>query len=271
MRSNRSLAGYARLTALAAIVWMAAGPILGREIAVSPGGLEFMRAREIAQSPDRLETTRSRPKAFGTEDYTVTIVPAIAFFPGAEGQAYFTSGSLGRFGPNDTLQNFYAPIDLPPGVTIDYIGLNSQTDAPFALGVELYARVPTGELSLVEALSSTVHAWGTDYNADPIRVSFHVPLAMILKVQQGIHPTPQFFGHVEVWWRREVRDPETVTFSDVPPDHPFFLFVEALAASGITAGCGGGNFCPDQPLTRGQMAVFLAKALGLHWGVAGPP
>jgi hypothetical protein len=36
-------------------------------------------------------------------------------------------------------------------------------------------------------------------------------------------------------------------------------------ASGITAGCGGGNFCPDNPLTRRQMAVFLAKALGLNW------
>jgi hypothetical protein len=36
-------------------------------------------------------------------------------------------------------------------------------------------------------------------------------------------------------------------------------------ASGITAGCGGGNYCPDAP-TRRQMAIFLAKALGLHWG-----
>ena len=55
------------------------------------------------------------------------------------------------------------------------------------------------------------------------------------------------------------------SFSDVPPDHPFFQYVEALAASGITGGCGGGKYCPDAPLTRGQMAVFLAKALGLSW------
>jgi hypothetical protein len=59
--------------------------------------------------------------------------------------------------------------------------------------------------------------------------------------------------------------PATATFADVPTTHPFFQFVEALAASGITAGCGNGNFCPDQPLTRGQMAVFLSKALGLNW------
>ncbi len=52
----------------------------------------------------------------------------------------------------------------------------------------------------------------------------------------------------------------------MPTSHPFFQFVEALAGSGITAGCGGGNYCPDNSLTRGQMAVFLAKALGLDWG-----
>jgi hypothetical protein len=59
--------------------------------------------------------------------------------------------------------------------------------------------------------------------------------------------------------------PATATFGDVPTGHMFFQYVEALAASGITAGCGGGDYCPDQPVTRGQMAVFLSKALGLHW------
>jgi hypothetical protein len=59
--------------------------------------------------------------------------------------------------------------------------------------------------------------------------------------------------------------PVSATFADVPTSHLFFRFVEALAASGITAGCGGGNFCPDQALTRGEMAVFLAAALGLHF------
>jgi hypothetical protein len=60
-------------------------------------------------------------------------------------------------------------------------------------------------------------------------------------------------------------DPTSATFADVPVGHPFHQFVEALASSGITAGCGGGNYCPDSPLTRGQMAVFLAKALGLQF------
>ena len=59
--------------------------------------------------------------------------------------------------------------------------------------------------------------------------------------------------------------PVTATFGDVPTSHPFFQFVEALAAAGITTGCGGGNYCPDGAVTRGQMAVFLSKALGLQF------
>ena len=60
--------------------------------------------------------------------------------------------------------------------------------------------------------------------------------------------------------------PGVATFPiDVPTNHPFFRFVEAMAASGLTGGCGPGQFCPDSPVTRGQMSVFLASALGLHF------
>jgi hypothetical protein len=55
------------------------------------------------------------------------------------------------------------------------------------------------------------------------------------------------------------------TFADVPANHPFFRFVQALVSSGITVGCGAGRYCVDDPLTRGQMAVFLSIALGLHF------
>jgi hypothetical protein len=59
--------------------------------------------------------------------------------------------------------------------------------------------------------------------------------------------------------------PDTPTFGDVPTTDPGYQYIEALAASGITGGCGGGNFCPDASLTRRQMAIFLAKALGLYF------
>jgi hypothetical protein len=52
----------------------------------------------------------------------------------------------------------------------------------------------------------------------------------------------------------------TGQFLDVALDNPFCGFIERLAGDGITGGCGGGNFCPDNPVTRGQMAVFLVAA-----------
>ncbi len=69
-----------------------------------------------------------------------------------------------------------------------------------------------------------------------------------------------------VQWRHAMSPaPATATFpNDAPASHPFFRYVETLDASGITAGCGSGC-CPDNLVTRGQMAVFLTKALGLSW------
>ena len=59
--------------------------------------------------------------------------------------------------------------------------------------------------------------------------------------------------------------PATATFGDVPTNYLYFRAIEALAASGIASGCGSGNFCPDQPVTRGELAKILANGLGLHW------
>ncbi|MGH8911375.1 MAG: CapA family protein, partial [Acidimicrobiia bacterium] len=39
--------------------------------------------------------------------------------------------------------------------------------------------------------------------------------------------------------------------------------IAAIAAAGITNGCGPGRFCPERPVTRGEMAAFLVRALGL--------
>ena len=74
------------------------------------------------------------------------------------------------------------------------------------------------------------------------------------------------FGAIRIHYQLQVSpSPGAATFNDVPTSDPAFQFIEALVASGITAGCGSGNYCPDAPLTRRQMAVFLSKALGLHW------
>jgi uncharacterized repeat protein (TIGR03803 family) len=51
----------------------------------------------------------------------------------------------------------------------------------------------------------------------------------------------------------------TGVFDDVLCPGPFTNWIEQLAAEGITAGCDPGLYCPDNPVTRAQMAVFLLK------------
>lgn len=55
----------------------------------------------------------------------------------------------------------------------------------------------------------------------------------------------------------------TSMFTDVPCSSGFAPWVNELAVEGITAGCGGGLYCPASPNTRGQMAVFLTTTFGL--------
>lgn len=52
-------------------------------------------------------------------------------------------------------------------------------------------------------------------------------------------------------------------FADVACPGLFSDWIEDLFSRGIAAGCGGSNFCPTNPNTRGQMAPFLAKTFGL--------
>ncbi len=58
-------------------------------------------------------------------------------------------------------------------------------------------------------------------------------------------------------------------FSDVPQANPFHGDIETVFRDGITGGCGAGQYCPTNLVTRAQMAVFLLK--GMHGGAYAPP
>ncbi len=45
--------------------------------------------------------------------------------------------------------------------------------------------------------------------------------------------------------------------------HPFADEIDRIAAAGVTLGCSDTAFCPDDPVTRGQMAAFLVRGLDL--------
>jgi hypothetical protein len=69
--------------------------------------------------------------------------------------------------------------------------------------------------------------------------------ALVLKARHGLCYVPP---------------PCTGQFDDVPCPSTFAAWIEAFANEGITGGCGGNNYCPQNPVRRDQMAVFLLKA-----------
>ncbi len=56
----------------------------------------------------------------------------------------------------------------------------------------------------------------------------------------------------------------TGLFADISLTDPFTPWIEQLSVQGVTAGCGGGNYCPNSPNTRGQMAAFLVRTFHLQ-------
>lgn len=70
---------------------------------------------------------------------------------------------------------------------------------------------------------------------------------------------------IEVTDVTEFELPSSASFLDVPAGHSFFPDIEWMAWEGVTLGCNPPTndlYCPDNPVTRGQMAAFLHRALG---------
>jgi hypothetical protein len=76
--------------------------------------------------------------------------------------------------------------------------------------------------------------------------------------------------------RQLASKPRTVSFEDVPKEHPFYLFIERVYERGLMSGyaCGGCSpsepcvppanrsyFRPDAPTTNGQVARVLTNTL----------
>ena len=90
----------------------------------------------------------------------------------------------------------------------------------------------------------TVGVGGGNYGVDAPTLRQQMAV-FLLKARHGLCYTPP---------------PCVGTFGDVACPSTFADWIEALAAEGITGGCGGGGYCPQNPVRRDQMAVFLLKA-----------
>ena len=223
-------------------------------------------------------TVRTVPKAYGLGFQTLH-VGAAAFEPDSDSAVSFHAFGDGYVhSQSGDLVAVAAPVTLPPGAEIHALCAYFYDAAPDDVGIFFRAaRLIPGGLAPggIDIGPGLYSSWDTGYGvtcadiAPPYTYSEASPgedgVALAHYFVAYLHPYTAI-GGVKIIWRRQVSpSPATPTFGDVPASDSAFPFIEALAASGITAGCSGGNYCPDTNLTRRQMAVFLAKALGLHW------
>jgi hypothetical protein len=164
----------------------------------------------------------------------------------------------------------YSGIHLPSGALVSFVEITGcDSAATGSIAVQFVAcSDPNGDCTPVGSVATlTTETPGCGYFTSPQFAHTVDNLANTYQITMFLFSADAAisFRNVRVYYQLQVSpDPAGQTFPDVPAGHPQHQFVEALAAAGITAGCGGGNFCPNAPLTRGQMAVFLSIALGLH-------
>ena len=239
-------------------------------------GLVIPSAGDIQAAAVERAGVEAGPNQFGTSGWFEKTIPATAWVGrGSDNTLAYGDPGFVKIATGDT---FWAPLELPPGTEVQKVCLYAydNTSAGYldlAWTVVTMAASPT--LDLVAYANSGVTAtpgfhWLCAQPASPVRIRAYSidddeRYQHYLTVEAS--STVLYWGGAVVTWRRVISPaPATATFpNDVPTSHPYFRFVEALAASGITAGCATGSYCPDATLTRGQMAVFLSAALGLYW------
>jgi hypothetical protein len=209
---------------------------------------------------------------YGPQDLIYVRVNGTQMFPFQSSDGYFSvPGSIERYpaGGVDALEAIPGPI--PSGAIIDYFELDyCDTNAGADVSATLLDCGPQGAScsTVVSNISSsgsggcsTVSASGIGYTLTNAASTFDIE--MIFGAVDGSITV----GSTIVGYHLQVSPaPVSPTFADVAPDNLYYQFIEALAASGVTAGCDGvPDFCPDRNITRAEMAVFLAKALGLHF------
>ena len=217
------------------------------------------------------------PEDFGARDAFITLPPK-SFMPrenptnnmsytgGSEG----CCGNLSRATGSDTFWD--APVYLPSGALIkDFRMYVADSDAALDVSGFLFERCQpeaggaTTATTLGTAMTTATGNQAPTGLVTPNKTVDNRTCHYMMRVNMT-GTTGHTLQRVRIRFARQVSPaPATATFSDVPVGSPLHRFVEALAVSGITGGCGSGLYCPNDPLTRGQMAVFLSVALGLSF------
>jgi hypothetical protein len=195
--------------------------------------------------------------------------PASGFTMESSSAVWSYDSAWYRFSTTSSNPCFVAPVQLPSGVRIRAVAIEGCDTSPGHDVMAFLSSCPIGlscsQVTFAESSGQPgCHNFGggptVDVTVDNENSSY------LLRVCNFSGDDTTTFRTVKLLYQAQLSPaPATATFADVPTTHLYFRAIEALAASGITSGCGGGNFCPSQAVTRGEIAKFLTVALGLSW------
>lgn len=206
------------------------------------------------------------------EKYQYTWVPATAFVPGYPGNLDLKLDgfrlAVYRNGGSNTTNGAAAHIRLPSGAYLYQIQWHYIDPVGGRLTFFGY-RVPyNGTIQSLYGSQNSV-AGGTVLNKTVNSAYRTIANRDYLYYAwlnfNSIGTAGQLRGARLYWyrqWRRGLSNP----FNDLGGYGPVFRdAISALYQSGITTGTSPTTYGPNNFVTRAQMAVFLSKALGLHW------
>lgn len=174
------------------------------------------------------------------------------------GQRYSTSGS----------GLWYCPIQLPSGVKVTEVRFYYYDNHPQNINLQWgYNSNYTGATTLINTTPSVSSgfantAWFGNHTVSNGSSRWYWACFNLYYPGGSGH---RFWG-IRILYERQQGPAGGQIFSDVPPGATFYQSINNLARSGISEGFADGTYRPNQPVTRGQMAAFLGRALGLYWG-----
>ena len=270
-----------RIASVVALV-LAAASLMAQNLTSSP-----KPARSGPPAPAK--TVPQLPETFGTLRTTYVQVPPSAFLPHRSDQTYESDNfGLGPRWPTGIGHDLVAPLHLPAGAKIVSVELDyedsSATGVVFGTLVEcdylgqncvLHPTAGAGPNDCIfpglicsgVAAAPGLGSRTADLIGDDITVNNFLKSYILLAEPTQTNGSVRIAGMIVGYVLQVSPAPALPSFNDVPTSDFGYQYIEALALSGITGGCQASPplFCPDSYVTRRQMAVFLAKALGLQW------